>query len=56
MVLRLSFHPAMVRPPDTLSTWPVINAASSLARKQIAPGRSPGSPLDVLREVQQSTH
>ena len=38
-------QPAIVRPPETLSTWPVMNAASSLAKKQIAPGRSAGAPM-----------
>src|SRR3972149_4588475 len=41
---RASAHPAIVRPPDTLNTWPVMNAASSLARKHTAPTTSSGCP------------
>src|SRR3712207_9192334 len=33
-------QPAMVRPPDTLSTCPVMKAASSLEKNRMAPGRS----------------
>ena len=28
-------HPCMVRPPDTLMVWPVMNLASSLRRNAI---------------------
>src|SRR5512133_1783254 len=38
-------QPCIVRPPDTLSTWPVMKAASSLAKNRMAPGRSSGWPM-----------
>src|SRR5699024_5416582 len=35
----------IVNPPETLSTWPVIYLASSLAKKSTAPGKSLGTPI-----------
>lgn len=40
--IALLSQPAMVRPPETLSTWPVTKPASSPAKKRMAPGRSSG--------------
>ena len=33
-----TLYPAMVRPPDTLITWPVMKSASLLARNATRPG------------------
>lgn len=41
-------HPAIVSPPETLITWPVMNAASSKARKATAPGMSSGCPTRFI--------
>src|SRR6185295_6236470 len=41
-------QPCMVKPPDTLSVCPVMKAASSLARKQTAPGMSSGCPTRFM--------
>ena len=38
----------MVKPPETLMVWPVTKAASSLARKQTAPGMSSGWPTRFI--------
>jgi DNA-binding transcriptional LysR family regulator len=37
-------QPCMVSPPETLSTWPVMNSASSLERNSTAPAMSSGLP------------
>src|ERR1700678_1661063 len=36
--LLLGSQPCMVRPPETLIVWPVMKAASSLARNATSPG------------------
>src|SRR6185503_8586690 len=41
-------QPAIVRPPETLMTCPVMNAASSEARKATMPGMSPGWPTRFI--------
>ena len=41
-------QPAIVRPPDTLITWPVMNPASSEARKATSPGMSSGWPTRFM--------
>src|SRR3984893_4649786 len=38
-------YPCIVRPPDTLITWPVIKLASSLAKNVTMPARSSGRPI-----------
>ena len=50
-------HPAVVSPPETLINWPVMNPASSLARKQTAPTTSCGWPMrpsGVARRIRSS--
>ncbi len=42
--LRGAFQPCMVSPPETLSVWPVMKFASSLARNSTAPAMSSGLP------------
>ena len=37
-IIRIMLYPCMVRPPDTLMVWPVMNFASSLSRKAMMPG------------------
>ena len=41
-------YPAIVKPPETLITWPVTNAASSLAKNAMTPGISSGSPIRFI--------
>ncbi len=41
-------QPAMVRPPDTLITWPVMKPASSEARNATMPGMSSGWPTRFI--------
>ena len=45
VAVRTGAQPAMVRPPETLSTWPVIKPACSPAKNAMAPGRSSGTPI-----------
>ena len=45
-----STQPAMDSPPETLITWPVTYAASSLAKNAMVPGKSSGAPISAKRD------